>query len=162
MISNFQSGNILQLFPLFSAFFEHFYLLQTINFKFFVSNEIVKIINILKLYARSLGAQGDSSGAEGVLVRKHDWESTTKKAANRSWDKVSSRLKPQATSIITAPAKISNRNLIKLFKHFFLVFRFMLWPVAPVWPSSKIRKHPKLSQNKHSKASSHLYWMALV
>lgn len=128
MISNFQSGNVLQLFPLFSAFFEHFYLLQTINFKFFVSNEIVKIINILKLYARSLGAQGDSSGAEGVLVRKHDWESTTKKAANRSWDKVSSRLKPQATSIITAPAKISNRNLIKLFKHFFS--RFQVYVVA--------------------------------
>lgn len=37
---------------------------------------------------RPLGAQGDSSGAEGLLVRKHDWESTTKKAANRSWDKV--------------------------------------------------------------------------
>lgn len=25
---------------------------------------------------------------EGVLVRKHEWESTTKKATNRSWDKV--------------------------------------------------------------------------
>lgn len=36
-----------------------------------------------------IGAQGDASGAEGILVRKHDWESTTKKAANRSWDKVS-------------------------------------------------------------------------
>lgn len=35
-----------------------------------------------------LGAQGDASGAEGVLVRKHDWENTTKKSANRSWDKV--------------------------------------------------------------------------
>lgn len=37
---------------------------------------------------RIIGAQGDSSGAEGILVRKHDWESTTKKSANRSWDKV--------------------------------------------------------------------------
>ncbi|XP_055307281.1 spectrin beta chain isoform X2 [Sitodiplosis mosellana] len=36
----------------------------------------------------SQGAQGDASGVEGVLIRKHDWESTTKKAANRSWDKV--------------------------------------------------------------------------
>lgn len=36
-----------------------------------------------------LGAQGSSeTGAEGILTRKHDWESTTKKAANRSWDKV--------------------------------------------------------------------------
>lgn len=42
---------------------------------------------------RSIGAAGDSSGAEGVLVRKHDWESTTKKAQNRSWDKVSFDLK---------------------------------------------------------------------
>lgn len=25
---------------------------------------------------------------EGTLVRKHEWESTTKKASNRSWDKV--------------------------------------------------------------------------
>ena len=24
----------------------------------------------------------------GMLVRKHEWESTTKKASNRSWDKV--------------------------------------------------------------------------
>lgn len=39
-----------------------------------------------------IGAQGDASGAEGILVRKHDWESTTKKAANRSWDKVSARI----------------------------------------------------------------------
>lgn len=38
---------------------------------------------------RRLGAQGDATGAEGNLIRKHDWESTTKKAANRSWDKVS-------------------------------------------------------------------------
>lgn len=25
---------------------------------------------------------------EGMLIRKHEWESTTKKASNRSWDKV--------------------------------------------------------------------------
>lgn len=25
---------------------------------------------------------------EGNLIRKHEWESTTKKASNRSWDKV--------------------------------------------------------------------------
>lgn len=38
-----------------------------------------------------LGAQslaGEAGGAEGVLTRKHDWESTTKKASTRSWDKV--------------------------------------------------------------------------
>lgn len=44
----------------------------------------------------AIGAQGDASGVEGVLVRKHDWESTTKKAANRSWDKV--KMKEKNTS----------------------------------------------------------------
>lgn len=28
-------------------------------------------------------------GVEGFLTRKQEWESTTKKASNRSWDKVS-------------------------------------------------------------------------
>lgn len=37
--------------------------------------------------------EGQSAGAqqlvlEGQLVRKHEWESTTAKASNRSWDKV--------------------------------------------------------------------------
>nr|XP_027207978.1 spectrin beta chain-like isoform X2 [Penaeus vannamei] len=31
---------------------------------------------------------GDEDQLEGSLVRKHEWESTTKKASNRSWDKV--------------------------------------------------------------------------
>ncbi|KAG0730064.1 Spectrin beta chain [Chionoecetes opilio] len=31
---------------------------------------------------------GDEDQVEGSLVRKHEWESTTKKATNRSWDKV--------------------------------------------------------------------------
>jgi spectrin beta len=30
----------------------------------------------------------DDEQTEGLLVRKHEWESTTKKASNRSWDKV--------------------------------------------------------------------------
>lgn len=52
---------------------------------------IVMIFNAKLICTSSnTGAQGDASGAEGILVRKHDWESTTKKAANRSWDKVSS------------------------------------------------------------------------
>jgi len=34
---------------------------------------------------------------EGMLVRKHEWENTTKKASNRSWDKVCVVLK--ATSL---------------------------------------------------------------
>jgi spectrin beta len=34
------------------------------------------------------GKQTDSDGLEAMLVRKHEWESTTKKASNRSWDKV--------------------------------------------------------------------------
>lgn len=31
---------------------------------------------------------GDDGAIEGNLTRKHEWESTTKKASNRSWDKV--------------------------------------------------------------------------
>ncbi|KAB7501026.1 Spectrin beta chain [Armadillidium nasatum] len=31
---------------------------------------------------------GDEDQLEGTLVRKHEWESTTKKASNRSWDKL--------------------------------------------------------------------------
>lgn len=34
------------------------------------------------------GAIGDEEGFEGHLVRKHEWENTTTKATNRSWDKV--------------------------------------------------------------------------
>jgi len=30
----------------------------------------------------------DGDELEGMLVRKHEWENTTKKASNRSWDKV--------------------------------------------------------------------------
>jgi len=32
---------------------------------------------------------------EGMLVRKHEWESTTKKASNRSWEKICVVLKEQ-------------------------------------------------------------------
>ncbi|KAF4521837.1 hypothetical protein B566_EDAN003711 [Ephemera danica] len=31
---------------------------------------------------------GDGDLFEGMLVRKHEWENTTKKASNRSWDKL--------------------------------------------------------------------------
>lgn len=34
------------------------------------------------------GSEGDDEGFEGHLVRKHEWENTTTKATNRSWDKV--------------------------------------------------------------------------
>ncbi|XP_059484523.1 spectrin beta chain isoform X2 [Neocloeon triangulifer] len=34
------------------------------------------------------GQGADRDAFEGLLVRKHEWENTTKKAANRSWDKV--------------------------------------------------------------------------
>uniref|UniRef100_A0A2M4DIY4 Putative beta chain spectrin n=1 Tax=Anopheles darlingi TaxID=43151 RepID=A0A2M4DIY4_ANODA len=30
----------------------------------------------------------DEGAQEGILTRKHEWESTTKKASNRSWDKL--------------------------------------------------------------------------
>lgn len=34
------------------------------------------------------GKRSDGDQLEGMLIRKHEWESTTKKASNRSWDKV--------------------------------------------------------------------------
>merc|ERR1711971_275539 len=34
------------------------------------------------------GKERDGDELEGMLVRKHEWENTTKKASNRSWDKV--------------------------------------------------------------------------
>ncbi|XP_071833448.1 spectrin beta chain, non-erythrocytic 1-like isoform X4 [Apostichopus japonicus] len=34
------------------------------------------------------GAFGDAGDVEGILFRKHEWESTTKKASNRSWNQV--------------------------------------------------------------------------
>lgn len=36
---------------------------------------------------------------EGVLSRKHEWESTTKKATNRSWDKVYMVVRGQNLSV---------------------------------------------------------------
>lgn len=30
----------------------------------------------------------DDEGFEGILTRKHEWENTTIKASNRSWDKI--------------------------------------------------------------------------
>lgn len=80
---------------------------------------------------RIIGAQGDSSGAEGVLVRKHDWESTTKKAANRSWDKVCS------TDFLAKKIKYNFHDEIvnsMIFNIFCYVFRnrFMLWLVIRV------------------------------
>lgn len=32
--------------------------------------------------------QAEDGVLEGTLTRKHEWESTTKKATTRSWDKV--------------------------------------------------------------------------
>ncbi|ERL92017.1 hypothetical protein D910_09339 [Dendroctonus ponderosae] len=37
---------------------------------------------------RPEGSSPDEEGFEGNLVRKHEWENTTVKASNRSWDKV--------------------------------------------------------------------------
>jgi len=35
------------------------------------------------------GATPAAGENEGYVTRKHEWDSTTKKASNRSWDKVS-------------------------------------------------------------------------
>ncbi|XP_050300402.1 spectrin beta chain isoform X2 [Anthonomus grandis grandis] len=40
------------------------------------------------LASRQEGSSPDDEGFEGNLVRKHEWENTTVKATNRSWDKV--------------------------------------------------------------------------
>jgi spectrin beta len=34
------------------------------------------------------GLESTDEELEGMLVRKHEWESTTKKASNRSWDRI--------------------------------------------------------------------------
>ncbi|KAG0433099.1 hypothetical protein HPB47_020250 [Ixodes persulcatus] len=40
-------------------------------------------------FSEKLSAPTDEDGQfEGLLLRKHEWESTTKKASNRSWEKV--------------------------------------------------------------------------
>merc|ERR1712176_186207 len=36
----------------------------------------------------SYGKEAGDEELEGILVRKHEWESTTKKASNRSWEKI--------------------------------------------------------------------------
>merc|ERR1719357_751616 len=36
----------------------------------------------------SPGSESTDEELEGMLVRKHEWESTTKKASNRSWDRI--------------------------------------------------------------------------
>ena len=40
------------------------------------------------LNAIERGSPGDEEAFEGNLVRKHEWENTTVKASQRSWDKV--------------------------------------------------------------------------
>lgn len=44
------------------------------------------VSNILMLCTERSGTEEEV--LEGVLVRKHEWETNTKKASNRSWDKV--------------------------------------------------------------------------
>ncbi|XP_027207979.2 spectrin beta chain isoform X6 [Penaeus vannamei] len=44
--------------------------------------------SISPLASKRPSPSGDEDQLEGSLVRKHEWESTTKKASNRSWDKV--------------------------------------------------------------------------
>lgn len=48
-------------------------------------------MKLMLIYLRRLdrpSPSGEDGVIEGVLTRKHEWESTTKKASNRSWDKV--------------------------------------------------------------------------
>lgn len=56
-----------------------------------IKNQCHVISNIFVFFVTNLAqSPGAESGAvEGILTRKHEWESTTKKASNRSWDKVS-------------------------------------------------------------------------
>ena len=46
--------------------------------------------NVIDLYCVAAPASTSPSDErhEGMLTRKHEWESTTKKASHRSWDKV--------------------------------------------------------------------------
>lgn len=49
----------------------------------------IELIFDLQLTAeRQSSAAGGEDACDGMVYRKHEWESTTKKASNRSWDKV--------------------------------------------------------------------------
>lgn len=51
------------------------------------AKQILTMIIAIRIERRSSLAGGDDV-YEGTVNRKHEWESTTKKASNRSWDKV--------------------------------------------------------------------------
>ncbi|XP_055390536.1 spectrin beta chain isoform X2 [Condylostylus longicornis] len=44
--------------------------------------------SVTKRYSSKRTTPGSEEGVEGTLTRKHEWESTTKRSSNRSWDKV--------------------------------------------------------------------------
>jgi len=57
-----------------------------------ISSLLCFYVNYRNFFLNSLdrpSPAGEDGVIEGTLVRKHEWESTTKKASNRSWDKVS-------------------------------------------------------------------------
>ena len=46
------------------------------------------MIDLISVAERRSSAAAGEDAFEGLVHRKHEWESTTKKASNRSWDKV--------------------------------------------------------------------------
>lgn len=77
---------------------------------------------------------GEDGVIEGVLTRKHEWESTTKKASNRSWDKV-----------------IDDHILLKTFcSHNKIFLRCMSSHASDAFHSTKTRRHRRVSLIKHS------------
>lgn len=80
---------------------------------------------------------GEDGVIEGVLTRKHEWESTTKKASNRSWDKVRF-------------CSFKNQKNLICFQIIFFLTRFLSCHALDAFHSTRIRNHPNLSQIKHS------------
>lgn len=84
----------------------YFYHRQTIDYSFNCTNPAVLLSAIPEfhfVFAFTFPEQRSPTEDEfeGVLQRKHEWESTTKKASNRSWHKVYMVVRGQSLFVYT-------------------------------------------------------------
>lgn len=99
----------------------------------------------MKLFLDRPSPSGEDGVIEGVLTRKHEWESTTKKASNRSWDKV----------------KTVMNTLNYGISRCFLILRFILCRNSVAFHSTRTRNRPNLSQIRHSAVNQPLNYKVL-
>lgn len=109
------------------------------SFLFFPQSILLRKLNLkLDICLDRPSPAGEDGVIEGVLTRKHEWESTTKKASNRSWDKV------RHSIIIVSSITIET------------ILRCTFCHDLDVYHSTKTRKRQRVSQSKHSAVSQHL------